>query len=166
MYELDRQIAAADIDISHIVFASSSGATQAGLLAGKIIYRKDFEIIGINIDKDETGDIPFKEYIFTLANKTLDLMQVGNHFTESEIILRGEFVGEGYGIVGNLEREAINMLAQYEGILLDPVYTGRAMGGLIKMIRDHEFNKQDNVLFWHTGGAPALFSYAPQLISR
>jgi D-cysteine desulfhydrase len=64
-----------------------------------------------------------------------------------------------------LEREAIQLVARYEGILLDPVYTGRAMGGLIDMIRNKEFTSSDTVLFWHTGGTPALFEYARELIT-
>ncbi len=162
--ELDLQTTSTDIEISHIVFASSSGGTQAGLLTGKVIYQKKFEVVGINIDKDESGDMPFKDTVHQLSNSTLEKMQINHHFSKNEIILRDEFVGRGYGVVGELEREAITLLAKYEGILLDPVYTGRAMGGLIKMIRDKEFSRQDTVLFWHTGGAPALFSYAKEML--
>jgi len=162
--ELDQQTTSANIEISHIVFASSSGGTQAGLLTGKVIYRKEFEVIGINIDKDESGDIPFRDYVHKLSSSTIEKMQVDYHFTENEIILRDEFVGKGYGVVGEFEREAIALLAQHEGILVDPVYTGRAMGGLIQMIRNKELTSQDTVLFWHTGGAPALFSYAKEML--
>jgi D-cysteine desulfhydrase len=77
--------------------------------------------------------------------------------------VKNDYLGEGYGVVGNLEREAIRLVARNEGILLDPVYTGRAMGGLIDMIRKKEFASGDTVLFWHTGGAPALFAYAREL---
>ena len=80
-----------------------------------------------------------------------------------EIQLKDDYIGAGYGVVGELEREAIALCAQLEGILLDPVYTGRAMGGLIDMIRKGSFSADSNVLFWHTGGAPALFSYAEVL---
>ena len=66
---------------------------------------------------------------------------------------------EGYGVVGEAEREAIRLTAQQEGILLDPVYTGRAMAGLIGMIRKGKVSADKPVLFWHTGGAPALFAY-------
>ncbi len=161
--ELDRQMTETSLDISHIVFASSSGGTQAGLLTGKKLVNRNFDIVGINIDKDEGGDIPFREYIHTLTNDTMAKLQQTYRFSEDEIILRDDFVGEGYGEVGVLEREAIEMLARHEGILLDPIYTGRAMGGLISMIRNQEFGPQDSVLFWHTGGTPALFAYARQM---
>jgi len=164
VHELDLQMSATDMDITHIVFASSSGGTQAGLLAGKILYNKAFEVIGINIDKDETGDVPFIQTVRQITNTTAKKLHLEHHFTDADIILRDEFIGNGYGVTGDLEREAITLLAQHEGILIDPVYTGRAMGGLIKMIRDKEFSQQDTVLFWHTGGAPALFSYAPELL--
>ncbi|MES9814983.1 MAG: hypothetical protein ABW159_19255 [Candidatus Thiodiazotropha sp.] len=72
-------------------------------------------------------------------------------------------MGDGYGIIGELEKEAIALTAKYEGVLLDPVYTGRAMGGLIDMIRSGMLTKEDTVLFWHTGGAPSLFAYAESL---
>lgn len=69
-------------------------------------------------------------------------------------------------MVSELEREAMNLTAMHEGILLDPVYTGLAMGGLIDMIRNKEFISSDTVLFWHTGGTPALFQYARELMCR
>lgn len=72
-------------------------------------------------------------------------------------------MGDGYGVIGALENEAIAMTAQTEGILLDPVYTGRAMGGILDMIRTGKIKETDRVLFWHTGGAPALFAYSDAL---
>jgi L-cysteate sulfo-lyase len=69
-------------------------------------------------------------------------------------------VGDGYGIVGPQENEAIALTAKLEGILLDPVYTGRAMAGLMHLIRSGKISKKDHVLFWHTGGAPSLFAYS------
>jgi len=76
--------------------------------------------------------------------------------------VRYGFLGGGYGVVGALEREAIRVTARCEGLLLDPVYTGRAMGALFSIIR--EFDRSEHVLFWHTGGAPALFAYAGELL--
>ena len=78
-------------------------------------------------------------------------------------MLNSDYVGDGYGIVGSQEKEAIALTAKYEGILLDPVYTARAMSGLIHLIRSGKFLKSDRVLFWHTGGAPSLFAYADDL---
>ena len=74
------------------------------------------------------------------------------------------YMGEGYGVVGELEREAIRLMARCEGIVLDPVYAGRAFGALVDLIRKGFFNPGETVLFWHTGGAPALFAYARELL--
>lgn len=107
--------------------------------------------------------MPFAQYILSLANKTAQFIGVNHTFSAEDLILNSHYVGEGYGVIGPLENEAISLTAQTEGILLDPVYTGRAMGGLLDMIRSGEIKKTDRVLFWHTGGTPALFAYANDL---
>lgn len=161
--ELESQRESMDVLFTHIVFASSSGATQAGLILGKKILNSPAHIVGINIDKGETDKVPFDQYTVALANSTASLIGADHQFSETDLILNSDYVGEGYGVVGTLENEAIAMTAQTEGILLDPVYTGRAMGGLIDMIRSGKIKKTDRVLFWHTGGAPALFAYSSDL---
>jgi D-cysteine desulfhydrase len=75
------------------------------------------------------------------------------------------YLGAGYAIMGEPEQEAISLMARCEGILLDPVYTGRAMAGLIDLIRKGEFGKDETIVFWHTGGSAALFAYAEQLLA-
>lgn len=152
-----------DTAFSHLVFASSSGGTHAGLMVGKRLFGAPYQVVGINIDKAANPELPFNQQLLTLANKTAKLVGLDNQFTAQDVILKDDYVGEGYGVVGSLEREAIALTAQTEGILLDPVYTGRAMGGLIDMIRTGQIDSANNVLFWHTGGAPALFAYAEQL---
>jgi len=146
-------------NFTHIVFASSSGGTQAGLMLGKKILNAQYQLIGINIDKDESGQRPFREHILSLANNTAGYLDLDFKFTEKDLILNDNYTGAGYGVVGEPEKEAISLCARTEGILLDPVYTGRAMAGLIDMIRRGKINKEASVLFWHTGGAPALFAY-------
>ncbi len=161
--ELESQRQSMDVSFTHIVFASSSGGTQAGLMLGNKIFNSPYQIVGINIDKDETDKVPFDQYIVSLANNTAKLMDETHRFSAPDLILNSDYVGEGYGVIGELENEAIALTAQTEGILLDPVYTGRAMGGLLDMIRTGKIKKTDSVLFWHTGGAPALFAYASAL---
>ncbi|MFQ3236967.1 MAG: D-cysteine desulfhydrase family pyridoxal phosphate-dependent enzyme [Paraglaciecola sp.] len=148
---------------SHIVFASSSGGTHAGLVLGKQLYGQDYQIVGINIDKDQDGQPSYRHHLLTLIQQTAKLIEIDSDITEQQLVLLDDYIGQGYGVVGDLEREAIALTAKYEGILLDPVYTGRAMGGLIDMIRKQIFSPNDKVLFWHTGGAPALFAYGDQL---
>ena len=161
--ELEAQRQQLNVTFTHIVFASSSGATHAGLILGNKIFNSNCQIVGINIDKGEKDKVPFDEHIIALTNSTAKLVNTDYQFTADDLILNSDYVGEGYGVIGELENEAIAMTAQNEGILLDPVYTGRAMGGLIDMIRSGQIKPTDSVLFWHTGGAPALFAYADDL---
>ena len=148
---------------THIVFASSSGGTHAGLMVGKQLFGGDYQLHGINIDKDAPGDMPFSDRVIELANQTLQKLDHDHVFSSADLILNSDYVGEGYAVIGNLERRAIRLTAQLEGILLDPVYTGRAMGGLIDLVEGGRIDAQSKVLFWHTGGAPALFAYASEL---
>ncbi|RUM36877.1 MAG: D-cysteine desulfhydrase family protein [Desulfobulbus sp.] len=161
--ELTEQIKSMSISIDTIVFASSSGGTQAGLMVGRHMVGADFELIGIAIDKGETGEKSFAEHIAAIANDTADLLELETSFSPADIQLYEDYVGKGYGVVGKLEKKAIRIVAETEGILLDPVYTGRAMGGLLDLIDQGKFSPKDTVLFWHTGGLPALFSYAKDL---
>ena len=149
--------------LSHIIFASSSGGTHAGLMFGKAALGRDYAITGINIDKDESGALTFDRAIVELANRSSRFLGVGIEFGAADLELNSSYVGAGYGVVGELEREAISLLARHEGILLDPVYSGRAMGAMIDLIRRGLLTREDRVLFWHTGGTPALFAYAEYL---
>lgn len=163
VFELQAQLDELGVSVNCIVFASSSGGTQAGLIVGKEMLAQKFELIGIGIDKGEAGEAPFADHVLQLANATAERLEVNTKFYMSDIMIRNEYLGGGYGVVGDPERRAIRLTAETEGILLDPVYTGRAMGGLIDMIEQGEFNSNDTVLFWHTGGLPALFSHAKEL---
>jgi D-cysteine desulfhydrase family pyridoxal phosphate-dependent enzyme len=161
--ELLAQCEAQDLKLSKLIFASSSGGTHAGLLLAKLLSGSDIDIIGINIEKPEITGVPFAKHIVNLVKQGAALLGQTVNVDESDVVLRDEYVGEGYGIVGAPEREAISVLAKNEGILLDPVYTGKAMAGLLAMLRAKEFSADENIVFLHTGGAPALFPYANDL---
>jgi D-cysteine desulfhydrase len=161
--ELKAQLAVSNIKVDHVVFASSSGGTHAGITVGIDFYGLPMKAIGIGIDKGEAGEAPYETHLATLANQIAEKLGMESKYSTNSFLVRNEYLGEGYGVVGNLEREAIRLVARHEGILLDPVYTGRAMGGLIDMIRKKEFASGDTILFWHTGGVPALFAYAREL---
>lgn len=163
--ELDSQTFAMQIDFDHIVFASSSGGTHAGLMVGKKLLNKNYQLSGIAIDKVGSADKSVSQMIMELARSTARHLEVDCQFSENDLTLNENYTGGGYGVIGEAEKEAIRMLAQYEGILLDPVYTGRAMAGLIDLIRKGSFKKDEFVLYWHTGGAPALFASAQELQS-
>jgi D-cysteine desulfhydrase family pyridoxal phosphate-dependent enzyme len=161
MQELSQQLQGLSLD--RIVFASSSGGTQAGMVVGARATGFGGQIIGIGIDKGEAGDDPYPIHLARLANATAAHVGLAGDFSSDDFIVNQDYLGAGYGVVGELEREAIRLAACLEGLILDPVYTGRAMGGLIDMIRCGAIGRGETVLFWHTGGMPALFAYVDAL---
>jgi D-cysteine desulfhydrase family pyridoxal phosphate-dependent enzyme len=166
MGELKEQLAEQEIEPDAVVFASSSGGTQAGMVVGRDLFDLDVRVIGIGVDKGEAGDMPYEAWLATLADGLAARLGLPEGYANRTFDVRKDYVGAGYGVVGDLEREAISLAARREGLLLDPVYTGRAMGGLIDLIRKGEFDRSQTVVFWHTGGTPALFAYADALVPR
>ncbi len=158
--ELQDQLSALHERIDRIVIASSSGGTQAGMVVGARMSGFDGEIIGISIDKGEREGIRYEVELADLSNAIAAHIGMAEKFAEGDFLVKYDYLGGGYGIVGAPEREAIRLTARHEGIILDPVYTGRAMAGLLDLIRRGEIKGDETVLFWHTGGAPALFAYA------
>jgi len=138
-----------------IVFASSSGGTQAGLLLGQRIFGFSGRVLGISVDESEewlTGEVS------KLASATSEKVGERIEFTPADVLVNANYCGAGYGIVTEREREALRLFASCEGLLLDPVYTGRAAAGMIDLIRTGFFKTNETVLFLHTGGQPALFA--------
>ena len=155
------EFVAQDLEVDRIVFATSSGGTQAGLLAGAKIHGYRGKITGILIGKyKHTAEVGG---LMQLVQETADLLGESIDVSEKDVDIRDGYLGEGYGIVSELEREAIHLFAKTEGILLDPVYTGRAAGGMLDLIQKGEIDQEERVLFWHTGGTPALFAYVKDL---
>ena len=161
--ELAQQAGEEGFDFTHVVFASSSGGTHAGLLAGMAHHGLAAEPVGIRIDKDDGDDAPFARTVAQLATSVAALLDRADTFHDSTLGLVEDYAGE-YGVVGAPERGAIRLCARTEGILLDPVYTGRAMAGLVDLVRRGRFTASDRLLFWHTGGTPALFAHADELM--
>ena len=158
--ELKQQLDQLNETLDVIVFASSSGGTQAGLTVGKQVFGLRADLIGIGIDKGQSGEQTIETQLAQLANATVAKIKVDTYYTAQDFMVNENYLGSGYGHIGDLEREAISLMALKEGILLDPVYSARAMGGLLDMVRKGEFRSGQTVLFWHTGGTPALFAYA------
>ena len=144
-----------NVSADWIVFATSSGGTHAGLLSGQRIFGFTGRILGISVDESEDW---LKQEVSTLASATSEKLGERIEFTPADVLVNADYCGAGYGIVTEREREAIQLLARYEGLLLDPVYTGRAAAGMIDLIRKGFFKTNETVLFWHTGGQPALFA--------
>lgn len=159
--ELAAQLELAASEAAPVIFlASSSGGTQAGLLLGQRLAGLRAEVRGISVLSPAAE---LRARVAALANEAARLLRVDGSSSEEDVLVDDRFLGAGYGIPGELEREAIRLFARTEGILLDPVYTARAAGGLIALLRRGEIAKGRDLLFWHTGGTPAVFAYADQL---
>ena len=138
-----------------IVLASSSGGTQAGLVLGAEQTGFPGRILGISVDKPADE---LTQTIMALANQTAAWLGIDKKIESEDVLVNDAYCQAGYGILQPAEVEAIRLFARTEGILLDPVYTGRAAAGLIDLIRKGFFGRDETVLFWHTGGIPALFA--------
>lgn len=164
MLELQEQLRASGQRVDHIVFGTSSGGTQAGLVLGARLAGFGGQLHGLSIDKDDPEHHEFETEVAQIANDCATYIGSTGRVTREDVKVVYGYRGGGYGVVGEREREAIRLLAQQEGIILDPVYTGRAFGALLDLIRQGRFGQGETVLFWHTGGAPALFAYAKELM--
>ncbi len=138
-----------------IIFGTSSGGTHAGLMLGQRVFGFKGKVLGISIDESEEW---LKSHVSKLATEASEKMGERIEFTQAEVLANAAYCEAGYGVLTDAEREAVNLFAKYEGLLLDPVYTGRAAAGVIDLIRKGYFTKNETVLFWHTGGQPALFA--------
>jgi L-cysteate sulfo-lyase len=154
--ELLAQIAAHDIAVDHIVVASGSAGTQAGLLAGLIAAGADIPVLGIAVSRDTEAQ---QALVQALLEKTLLHMGLDSAMADGRVVADGGYYGQGYGITTPATIEAVKMCAQLEGVLLDPVYTGKGMAGLIDKCRSGVFVTGQNILFLHTGGSQGLFAY-------
>ncbi len=143
------------IQVDWIVFPSSSGGTQAGLVAGAGLFGYPGKILGISVDEPE--DVLNKK-VAELATSVTQKLGSSISIKPSDVLVNADYCKAGYGVVTENEIRAISLFARKEGLLLDPVYTGRAAGGLIDLIERDFFASDENVLFWHTGGTPALFA--------
>ena len=138
-----------------IVFATSSGGTHAGLLLGQRVFGYKGNVLGISIDESEEW---LKGHVSELASTASAKLEERIEFTADQVLADANYCSTGYGVLTDLEREVIRLFAKWEGVLLDPVYTGRAAAGMIDLIRKGFFKKNETVLFLHTGGQPALFA--------
>ena len=139
-----------------IVFATSSGGTQAGLVVGARAFGYEGQILGISVDPEASV---LRSKLASLATSTAAHVDLSLGFEPEDFTVNDDYLGGGYGVVGDLERDTLRTVARAEGLILDPVYTGRAFGGLLDLIRGGAFKPNEKVLFWHTGGTAGLFGY-------
>ncbi|MDP3312077.1 D-cysteine desulfhydrase family protein [Lutibacter sp.] len=163
MKELKEQLTEQNLTMDYIFFASSSGGTQAGMILGIELFKLKSKLIPINIDKDETNGISLEKVVLNLVKEGSMLLKMNKQFTIADISLNRDYDKDGYGILSENEKNTIKELARKEGILLDPVYTGRAFNGMLDYFKKNKIPTNSNVLFWHTGGLPAIFKYTNEL---
>lgn len=158
--ELDAQLRERGVRADRVVLATSSFGTQAGMCVGARLLGFRPQIAGIAIDSPRAE---VQRGVADIAARTFRRLGVEATLSPEEVVAYDAYLGAGYGVLGEAEKEAIQLVARSEGILLDPVYTGRAMAGLIDLVRKRELGPDETVVFWHTGGSAALYAYADAL---
>ncbi|UMO88946.1 D-cysteine desulfhydrase [Pectobacterium sp. PL64] len=142
--------------IDHIVHATGSTGTQAGLVTGLTATHSQIPLLGISVRAPKAKQ---EENVYALAQRTWQLLGIPGELPRRAVQVNSDYVGKGYGIPTEGTLEALRLLAQLEGILLDPVYSGKGMAGLIDLIRQGHFRVDENIVFIHTGGSAGLFGY-------
>jgi L-cysteate sulfo-lyase len=154
--EMVNQFNTQDLRVDCVVHATGSAGTQAGLVVGMEGTRSQIPVLGIGVraarEAQETN-------VYNLAVKTAELLGVPGSVKRESVMANCDYVGGGYGVPTPGMVEAVTLMARLEGILLDPVYSGKGMAGLIDLCRKGHFKKGENVVFLHTGGAVALYGY-------
>ncbi len=155
-FELIAQANDMRLEIAHLVTATGSAGTHAGLVAGMAALHCTVPILGIGVrapkDKQEAA-------VYDLAERTAAYMDLPGIVKRKSVVANTDYVGPGYGLPTDGMIEAVKLLAEFEGVLLDPVYSGKAMDGFIQLVRTGFFSKDSDVVFLHTGGAAGLFAY-------
>ncbi len=154
--ELTHQINEMGLKATHLVLATGSSGTHAGLIAGLKILNSPLKVVGFGVRAPKEKQ---EQMVYDLACRTASMLGHEGIVKREDVFADCNYVGEGYGIPTEPMIEAVKMLAQTEGLLFDPVYTGKGLSGLIDWVRRGRFTKNDTVIFLHTGGSAALFGY-------
>jgi L-cysteate sulfo-lyase len=154
--ELAAQAQAADLKIDYVVHGTGSAGTQSGLVAGLTALDSDIQVYGVSVRLDAEAQV---DKVHKLAAETAEIIGLQGGVPRERVVVNGDYVGPGYGLPAPGTIEAIRLAARTEALLLDPVYTGKAMAGLIDLVRQCVFTADHTVLFLHTGGGAALFGY-------
>lgn len=146
--------------VDHIVHATGSAGTQAGLVVGVKACSSGIPVLGIGVNAPR--DVQ-EEKVFALAVETAEFVGAHGVVERSDVVANCDYVGDGYGVPTKGMNDAILLLARLEGLLFDPVYSGKGLAGLIDLIGKGQFAKGENVVFVHTGGSAGLFAYRDRL---
>lgn len=160
--EIQEQSMAMRVPFKAIFTPSGSAGTQGGLALGLASLSAATQVIGVNVSRANDQQVP---KVLKLTKKAYELLEVGP-FPDSIIENEDRFFHPGYALPNDEMIEAVELLGRTEGIVLDPVYTGKAMAGMLSQVREGRFAKGDNVLFLHTGGSPALYAYADTFLKK
>ena len=155
-YELVGQCNDQGLKVDHIVHATGSTGTQAGLVTGLTAIHSGIDLMGISVRAPKEAQ---EENVYRLACETAELIGSSAALNRSDVVANSDYVGEGYGMPTDGMIEAVEMTARHESILLDPVYSGKGMAGLIDLVRQGFYRRDENIVFIHTGGAQALSGY-------
>ena len=158
--ELLQQFSDLALQVDHIVTATGSAGTHAGLAVGIRGGGSDLPILGIGVNAPQNEQ---EERVYALACETADLVGASGAVARDDIVADCNYIGAGYGEPTESMNEAVLMLARLEGLLFDPVYSGKALAGMIDYIRNGRFPDTSTIVFLHTGGAAGLFAYADRL---
>lgn len=161
--EIFEQLSSRGVQIGAVVHAAGSGATQAGLLVGAKILSPETRIVGINVSEDNET---MTRYVRSIADRTFELLDLDMRTGEEDIVVFEDYLREGYGVFIQEVADAIALVAESEGVLLDPVYTGKAMMGLLDLLQKGYFKEGESIVFLHSGGTPALFPYREDIITH
>jgi D-cysteine desulfhydrase family pyridoxal phosphate-dependent enzyme len=155
--EIINQAKQLDINIDKIVCAITSGGTFAGLSIGFKIFNPSTQVLAINVGSSNKNDLA--ERVLEYGNSALEQLESQKRISKDDFVIIDEYNCGGYGLIEPRLIEVIKKVAQLEGIILDPVYTGKAMLGIFEMIKERSLTKNETVIFLHTGGTPAVFPY-------
>ena len=159
--ELLQQANQMQLHIDCVVHATGSAGTQAGLVAGLRATHSDIPVLGIGVNAPK--DIQ-EERVYKLAGATAALIGAANCVRREDVVANCDYIGAGYGVPTDGMREALVLLARLEGLLFDPVYSGKALAGLIDLVQQRHFRAEQNIVFLHTGGSVGLFGYGDELL--
>jgi len=161
--EIQEQLFETDLNIDRFVVASGSSGTHAGLVTGFCGCNMNIPVFGIDVARDKQVQ---EDIVYSLVEKTAERVGVKGGVPRDAVICFGDYWRPHYSVPNAKMVEAVNLLARTEGILLDPVYTGKAMAGLIDLARQGVFKRGENIMFVHTGGSPGLYAYQKVILGE
>lgn len=154
--ELEEQADAMGLKVDALIHATGSSGTQAGLVAGLAAIKSNINLLGIGVRAPQAKQ---EQMVYDLAVKTAAYLDSGIEIERDQVRANCNYVGAGYGLPTDGMRKAVKLLAETEGLLFDPVYSGKGLDGLIDLVKQGEFKDMENIVFLHTGGSSALFGY-------